>query len=155
MKKCDCYHVQSKTKYTYNPITGDPIKHDIEIGVCWGTKETDECDCGGDETKCDFYPEVREKALKKQEPKFGGWISVKDKLPEVKNNRTEFLCRCILDGDNKEECAYYLVLKWYIYDVEDGMVCVNPHFQDDGYNGMSVTHWMPLPEPPKGDKNDR
>lgn len=67
MKKCDCYHVQSKTKYTYNPITGDPIKHDIEIGVCWGTKETDECDCGGDETKCDFYPEVRERVAKKPE----------------------------------------------------------------------------------------
>lgn len=31
-------------------------------GVCNGTKERDACDCGGDERKCDFYPERREKA---------------------------------------------------------------------------------------------
>lgn len=28
---------------------------------CDGTKEIDLCHCGGDESKCDFYPEVREK----------------------------------------------------------------------------------------------
>ena len=65
MKKCDCYHTQKKLRYTYNPITGSPIPHDVDVGVCWGTKETDECRCGGDETKCDFYPEVRKKAKKK------------------------------------------------------------------------------------------
>lgn len=63
-KNCDCYHIESKRRYTYHPITGDPIRHDINIGVCWGTKEIDECNCGGDMTKCDFYPEVREKARK-------------------------------------------------------------------------------------------
>lgn len=26
---------------------------------CWGTKECEECSCGGDETKCTFYPEKR------------------------------------------------------------------------------------------------
>lgn len=61
--KCHCYHTQKKTRYTYNQCTGSPIPHDIEVGVCWGTKETDECNCGGDETKCNFYPEVREKAM--------------------------------------------------------------------------------------------
>lgn len=67
--KCDCYHTQKKLRYTYNQFTGSPIPHNIEVGVCWGTKETDECNCGGDETQCDFYPEVRAKAkkeLKKQ-----------------------------------------------------------------------------------------
>ena len=62
--RCQCYHTQKKLRYTYNPITGSPIPHDIEVGVCWGTKETDECSCGGDETQCDFYPEIREKARK-------------------------------------------------------------------------------------------
>lgn len=61
MNKCNCYHTQKKTRYTYNPITGSPIAHDVEVGVCWGTKETDECNCGGDRTQCDFYPEVRKK----------------------------------------------------------------------------------------------
>lgn len=60
--KCDCYHTQKKTRYTYNQYTGSPIPHDIEIGICWGTKECDECNCNGDEAKCDFYPQVREKA---------------------------------------------------------------------------------------------
>ena len=36
-KRCDCYH----TEY------GKP--------QCWGTKEREECSCGGDMKKCDFY----------------------------------------------------------------------------------------------------
>lgn len=67
--KCKCYHTQKKLRYTYNPITGSPIPHDIDVGVCWGTKETDECNCGGDETQCDFYPEIRKKAKKEFESK--------------------------------------------------------------------------------------
>jgi hypothetical protein len=66
MNKCKCYHTQKKLRYTYNPITGSPIAHNIEVGVCWGTRECDECDCGGDEAKCNFYPKVREKAKKEQ-----------------------------------------------------------------------------------------
>ena len=64
MKKCDSYHLQPKTRYTYHPLTGSPIAHDIKVGVCWGTKECDECNCGGDMTQCDFYPYVRERANK-------------------------------------------------------------------------------------------
>ena len=60
--KGHCYHTQKKTRYTYNQCTGSPIPHDIEVGICWGTKECDECNCNGDEAKCDFYPKVREKA---------------------------------------------------------------------------------------------
>lgn len=63
-KNCDCYHIESKKQYTYHPITGQPIGHEVRVGVCWGTKETDECNCNGDETMCDFYPEVRDKARK-------------------------------------------------------------------------------------------
>ena len=62
MSKCDCYYIQTERQYTYNPITGDPIRHNVDVGVCWGTRERDECSCGGDRSKCDFYPEVREKA---------------------------------------------------------------------------------------------
>lgn len=62
MKKCDCYHLRLERKYTYHPITGQPICNDVETGVCWGTKETEACDCGGNRAKCDFYPEIREKA---------------------------------------------------------------------------------------------
>ena len=32
---------------------------------CLGTKEVETCSCGGDESKCDFYPEKRKEAEKK------------------------------------------------------------------------------------------
>lgn len=57
----------------------------------------------------------------------GGWISVKDRLPEKK-------------GD-------------YIAYTKDGIVW--PYWFDDvwfdtlGYATDTVTHWMPLPEPPE------
>ncbi len=69
MSKCECYHTRKTLRYTYDPITGSPIPHDIEVGVCWGTKECDESRCGGDESKCDFYPEVRAKATERKDNK--------------------------------------------------------------------------------------
>ena len=62
-----------------------------------------------------------------------GWISVKDRLP----------------GNNDD----VLVL---VEDASSRYVCV-ARMHDDGlfvndrmtYWGLSVTHWMPLPEPPE------
>lgn len=70
MNKCDCYHTRTKTTYldpaSIAHITGKWPKNngviEKEVGECWGTKEREECSCGGDRTRCDFYPEVREKA---------------------------------------------------------------------------------------------
>ena len=31
---------------------------------CLGTKEVDRCNCGGDKSKCDFYPEKRKEGQK-------------------------------------------------------------------------------------------
>lgn len=33
------------------------------LGYCMGTKETEACSCRGDESKCDFYPEKRNKKM--------------------------------------------------------------------------------------------
>ena len=41
---CDCY-ISEKTS-------------------CMGTKELDPCNCNGDKSKCDFYPEVRKESKK-------------------------------------------------------------------------------------------
>jgi hypothetical protein len=35
-----------------------------KVGVCWGTAERDACSCGGDKSKCNFYPNVREEEKK-------------------------------------------------------------------------------------------
>ena len=74
--KCSSYHIEKKRQYTYNTISGQRIGHDIEVGVCWGTKETDECSCGGDKTKCDFYPEVRKRGREN--------VSIKDAINHFK-----------------------------------------------------------------------
>lgn len=50
-KECDCYR-------RYPDILGETI------GRCLGTKEIETCDCGGDESKCDFYPEKRKRSRK-------------------------------------------------------------------------------------------
>ena len=62
MSKCSCYHTKEVRNYTFHPLTRAPIPHDETVGVCYGTKEMDECSCGGDAAKCDFYPEKRKKA---------------------------------------------------------------------------------------------
>ena len=76
INKCDCYHIEKKRQYTYHPITGDPIGHDVYVGVCWGTKECEECSCGGDKIQCDFYPEVRKKARE--------YVSIQDAINHFK-----------------------------------------------------------------------
>lgn len=62
MNKCDCYRVKKIKQSCISQITGMPFWYDAEVSYCNGTKEREECSCGGDKTKCDFYPEVREKA---------------------------------------------------------------------------------------------
>lgn len=55
MGQCNCYNVR------IDRIYGNEMKY----GVCLGTKEVDRCNCGGDESKCDFYPEKRKASEKK------------------------------------------------------------------------------------------
>ena len=54
MGQCNCYNVR------IDRIYGNEMKY----GVCLGTKEQDRCNCGGDESKCNFYPEKRKAAEK-------------------------------------------------------------------------------------------
>ena len=58
MGQCNCYETRLE------PIeTNSIFRH--TYGVCLGTKEVDRCNCGGDEFKCDFYPEKRKVVEKK------------------------------------------------------------------------------------------
>lgn len=58
MKMCDCYREKTKMVPVYFGYT------EKKYGICIGTKECDECSCGGDESKCDFYPEKRKESKK-------------------------------------------------------------------------------------------
>jgi hypothetical protein len=61
------------------------------------------------------------------------WISVKDRLPEG--------FRYVLLWDSADRDFFMGVLRdngeWYV-----------PWYQDEPFN---ITHWMPLPQPPKGE----
>lgn len=55
MLLCACYHKVKRHSYSLNK--------DIVEGVCWGTKEAETCLCEGNESKCDFYPDIKKQAL--------------------------------------------------------------------------------------------
>lgn len=64
------------------------------------------------------------------------WISVEDRLPEVGTMVVGY------DYESNVRCYFITEERWWI---------------DDGWNtakGWGITHWMPLPPPPKENKND-
>ena len=62
MGRCNCWEERIEYKPLHNMIGNPDVA--IPYGVCLGTKEADRCNCGGDESKCDFYPEKRKAAEK-------------------------------------------------------------------------------------------
>ena len=60
MMKCDCY--DKKEVYRFDPNNFNHRQTET-VGVCNGTRERDECSCNGDQSKCNFYPEKRKKAV--------------------------------------------------------------------------------------------
>lgn len=59
VNKCSCFEENFVADYvaTRNAGFGDVLYR--KECRCRGTKEQDVCSCGGDELKCDFYPEKR------------------------------------------------------------------------------------------------
>ena len=75
MSKCSCYQFETKRRYlsnidkiTYTLATERlaPEYIDEKVGVCYGTKEKDVCNCGGDRRKCSFYERVRAEAAEEE-----------------------------------------------------------------------------------------
>lgn len=63
------------------------------------------------------------------------WISIKDRLPE---NNGRYLVNCIVGENN--------YINIYVYH---GGVADNCGWIKNGTIRKDVTHWQPLPEPPK------
>jgi hypothetical protein len=85
-------------------------------------------------------------------PTIGGWISVKDRLPDKSG---KYLVTVTSNVDCKPfvKTAWFLLKLWdnwqFKYECEPNV----PGFYNGDGEGdwveRMVTHWMPLPEPPK------
>lgn len=76
----------------------------------------------------------------------GGWISVKERLPELEIIEEYF------DKVDKNTHSYKLSKDVLVFTSSDGIVIDKLENDGDGaswVNDIEVTHWMPLPEPPK------
>ena len=61
---CKCYDTKKPLKGWIDATT--PIYGET-YGVCLGTKEVERCTCNGNESHCDFYPNVRKVARERKE----------------------------------------------------------------------------------------
>ena len=94
------------------------------------------CDYVELDEPCDYYVKLQaanmlEKLAAEKEAKKPEWISVKDRLPEKKNE--SYLCcvdSCLFPG------SQYISIRAF---------CDDGKWETNG----TVTHWMPMPEPPK------
>lgn len=75
-----------------------------------------------------------------------GWISVKDRLPDAAGYK------CLVAAINKfgQKSVFtaftgYGDFEWYTTDV----IYMNKANRSTVSEGWTITHWMPLPEPPK------
>lgn len=109
MEKCDCYRIRSVTRY--NGIFG--TQNYLE-SYCIGTKECEICNCGADESKCDFYPEKRKKAEKPM-------------------TTAEMWLKAQEDGE-----AYITIDGDASYSVADGFIMENLHVS----NVQTLSDWM-------------
>ena len=71
----------------------------------------------------------------------GEWISVDDRLPDARNDEYLVAVETKHDREHYTTTDHWVsqLQHWYIYDEKSEAV---------------VTHWMPFPEPPKGESDD-
>ena len=77
------------------------------------------------------------------------WINVKDKMPE---DRAEVLVFC--KWDTSPLIAFHDGIDWTekcdnLEIIGDACASTLIHAVGDKDTGCEITHWMPLPEPPK------
>ena len=88
-------------------------KIDSKIGLCNGTKEREYCDCKGNESKCDFYDYIREKAEKQDlKVRVNSIIGVNSIIRE-NSDRGNFINKLIICDKQILE----LDKDWYVDDV--------------------------------------
>lgn len=77
------------------------------------------------------------------------WISVEERLPEIENEGSTFKCTETVLGVDKLGYQYVGYFRVFRYDNSFEFVGCDCDAFDRGE--FDVTHWIPLPEPPKED----
>lgn len=68
------------------------------------------------------------------------WIPVDERLPE--GDGLVFVYYGFSEGGEISDMRFFSVMDYYATDPK-------PHFQHEGYRGLTVTHWRPLPPAPE------
>ncbi len=131
--------------------------HNAVYGVVLGKAESKTRELSEEEKRSSWYSEydyLIEHPKIVEFPQDDGWISVKDRLPQPIDTSTEYR-----NQENKsviyytEDDEYWFIgFGWYVYgDKEDCDGCLIPcwELEDTGLTEVDVTHWQPLPPPPK------
>ena len=105
----------------------------VKSAFACGTVGLDDFEEFDDETVKDIASYLTDNGVTVQE-----WISVKDRLPEEKVNCIVHYKHAYCDNDD------YWAIGFCFYDGEKFRIDLS----------YKVTHWMPLPQPPKGETNN-
>lgn len=104
MKVCECY--KTRLKGAENTIQG----------YCIGTKECEDCSCGGDKLKCDFYEYIRERARLEQAELFKSTAPL---ITEIESPHIEVigldvntLVKALLQRSFKEKQTF----PWWVFE---------------------------------------
>lgn len=114
--------------------TPDEIKKGLE---CCANDNCEECPYK--DSKCVCFEKDARAYIQQLESKVPHWISVDERLPEVdaRYDEYEYSAELIVYDGSQKRVAYYChtTKEWRDSRYEDDII--------------EVTHWMPLPEPPK------
>ena len=104
------------------------------VGIVCDATQIDGCNHSCNHSPCTMVSGIVD-ALIKNGVAFQKWISVDDRLPEEKVNCIVHYQHAYCDNDG------YWAIGFCFYNGKKFQL----------YPAYKVTHWMPLPEPPKGE----
>lgn len=113
MDKCECYKWGQRFECRYYE-DGRPFGIMVGYNYCTGTKECDACSCGGDRTKCDFYPDVKMKALYKLK-------GIKTNADRIRHMTNEELAKFINDDVPWDKICSGC--EWHYSECDDNEIC--------------------------------
>ncbi|HHW7546665.1 TPA: DUF551 domain-containing protein [Mannheimia haemolytica] len=123
-------------------------------GVVLGRAKSDIRPLTDEERESELFGEVEQVIEPPTLVENNGWISVEDRLPEPFYTSEQYrmpVNRHLIYYTEDEE-YWFIGFGWYLYDSkEDEKGDLIPYWEleDSFFDEVTVTHWQPLPKPPK------